>query len=274
VWEVIPGAARFSAPACAPAMVRSRARRAVPARLAAGIAFVAIVAALAWSVLRQPSYTTAVGQQQIFTLEDGTRVSLNTNSKLRVAYRAHERRLVLERGEGLFEVAKEADRPFIVESGEQQVTALGTTFIMRKDLHALAVTLIEGKVAVARQRSSADRADAALTAVILAPGQRVIVRDDAKPALDTPALQTVTAWRRGEVIFDDASLRDAAAEINRYGTVRVVLATPALAQLRVSGVFGTRDPQEFARAMAQLHKLSVRRESGEIVLAERAALSR
>jgi transmembrane sensor len=131
------------------------------------------------------------------------------------------------------------------------------------------VTLIEGKVEIIRQAQPAQkisRETSLQKAVTLSPGERVTVRVDTGLALDHPKVEALTAWQRGEVMFDNASLLDATAEINRYGNQQVILAEPGLAELRVSGVFETRDPEEFAHAMAQLHHLNVRREGREILL--------
>jgi len=72
-------------------------------------------------------------------------------------------------------------------------------------------------------------------------------------------MDQLLAWTRGEVVFDDLSLAEAVAEVNRYSAVPIVLAGPsALAALRVSGQFRTGDAAGFARAVAELHGLVVR----------------
>jgi transmembrane sensor len=245
VWELIPGAARLATVTRPIVAAPFRVNRRVSVSLAACAAAAAVTAIF---LLQTPTYKTRVGQQRTITLDDGTRVSLNTHSRIVVAYDAEERRVRLERGEGLFEVAKDAHRPFVVQSGDEEVRALGTTFLVRKEAATLAVTLLEGRVALTSKRTRPR---------LLAPGERVTVRADAVAALDRPRVESLTAWRRGEVMFDDASLYEAISEMNRYGDIQLVVEDPALAQLRVSGVFAAQDPQEFAYAMARLYRLNV-----------------
>jgi transmembrane sensor len=79
----------------------------------------------------------------------------------------------------------------------------------------------------------------------------------------------VTAWRRGEAVFDDVTLAEAASELGRYGGPRVVVRDPAVSALRVSGAFSTGDAREFAAAVAELHGLRVEDRGSELVLDRR-----
>jgi len=110
---------------------------------AACIALLMVVVGFAWLKLRDPIYRTAIGEQQTVTLNDGTRITLNTDTQLVVSYRQTERHIRLDHGEAMFEVAKQPQRPFIVQVGDQQVRALGITFIVRRDADRDAVVLIE-----------------------------------------------------------------------------------------------------------------------------------
>ena len=101
-----------------------------------------------WRAWADPTYTTGIGEQRIVRLDDGTRLSLNSGTRVRIAYDDSERRVELESGEAYFEVAHNPARPFIVTAGNHQVTALGTVFVVRYEAAQTAVTLLEGKVAV------------------------------------------------------------------------------------------------------------------------------
>jgi transmembrane sensor len=258
IWDMIPGAAAGLA---APQPARDRSRHRTLAAALATLLLLLIGGAVGIA-LRAPVHETPVGGQQVVLLDDGTRVSLNTDSRIAVLFADGERRVRLERGEALFEVAHDAARPFIVEAGDQRVRALGTVFLVRRDGEARTeVTLLEGRVDVsgAQERRIA----------ILSPGQRVTVAATAGARLDRPAIDTVVAWRRGEVVFEDTALADAVAELNRYSRTHLVLADLALAPLRISGVFSTGNPGEVAEAVAMLHHLDVRREGDEIRLTRR-----
>jgi len=254
IWDLLPGVQVAPEP-------RMRSRRLVFA-LAASLLLLLSIGGAYILMNRPPVHETAVGEQQLVMLDDGTRVSLNTNSRITILYSQGERRVRLDRGEAMFQVTHDAARPFIVQSGDEQVRALGTTFLVRRDGDTrIAVTLIEGRVEVSRPSLARTPRIAVLT-----PGQRVTVTTNAGAALDRPSIEAVTAWRRGEVVFEDTNLLEAAEELNRYNSEHLVIADPSLASLRISGVFSTGDLEEVARAIAVLHHLHARREGGEIRL--------
>jgi transmembrane sensor len=135
--------------------------------------------------------------------------------------------------------------------------------VVRKDGEDVRVTLLRGRVEVTR-----DGATPRLLAV-LRPGDRLSAGPNDTPRLDRPTLDTVTAWRRGELLFNETPLSDAAAEVNRYDRVQVVIEDPRLRALPVSGVFNTDDATEFAAAIAQLHGLKVHRQAETLLLTSR-----
>jgi transmembrane sensor len=204
--------------------------------------------------------STRHGEQRATTLGDGSRVALNTDSHVTVRFAREERRIVLSQGEAMFDVAHDAARPFIVNVGKEQIRALGTAFLVRKDGPEVRVTLLRGRVEVRRTVG-----EPGLMA-ILQPGDRLSVGANDLPTLDRPALETVTAWQRGEILFSDTPLSDAVAEVNRYGRLQVVVADPRLAKLPISGVFATDDTSEFVAAVAQLHGLRVRRQADRLLI--------
>jgi transmembrane sensor len=265
-WEIIPGAARLGEALAATdrmAPARRRGSRRLAMAIAASVVLAVVVGGTGAWLARDPVYTTRVGEQQVFTLSDGSRVALNTGSHLVVDFTKAERRVRLERGEAMFEVTKNPDRPFIVQAGEERVRVLGTTFTVRNDGRKVAVVLVEGRVEVTRETPRQSRP---APVAVLAPGERLTVRADAGAAIDRPRVEAVTAWRRGEVMFDATPLLDAAAELNRYGGTQVQVGDPTLASLRLSGVFQTHDPTEFARVAAELYDLHADREGDRIVL--------
>lgn len=220
-----------------------------------------------------PSYATRIGEQRLVRLEDGSRITLNSNTLIRVDCCDIERRVRLERGEAYFEVARDAARPFIVVAGDHQVTALGTAFVVRHDGTRTAVTLVEGKVAVSarspEETTTATKSHDSPRESVLLPGQRLTFSGGAAPRLDEPRLEAVTAWRRGEVMLDRTTLADAVAEMNRYDERMLVIDDPGVAALRISGIYHAGDSEEFAETVARLYGLYVVRQRGRIHLAQR-----
>jgi transmembrane sensor len=223
---------------------------------AAGLILVAILSTF---LFRSNRVVTSVGEQRMLTLSDGTRVYLNTATRVVVRYDSSTRRVELEAGEALFDVARATDRPFIVTSGDEQVTALGTSFVVRRDDRRVAITLVDGKVSVSPPSSS--------NPVTLAPGQRLTFTADGPAQMDTPSLDKVVAWRRGQLVLDDTQLANAVAEMNRYSPVPLVIERPQDAQLLVSGLFQVGDSLSFAHAVAEMHGLRVVETGTVIVLA-------
>jgi len=101
---------------------------------------------------------------------------------------------------------------------------------------------------------------------LLTPGQRLRFTRNTADTVDSPNLQKVTAWQRGQLIFDDSTLQEAVAEFNRYASKTIELGDADLAKLRVGGVFRIGDPTSFARAIAATNQLSMSDDGKTIVL--------
>ena len=179
-------------------------------------------------------YRTGVGEQTSVALSDGSVVHLNTNTALSVNYTSGLRQIELLSGEAQFMVAKDTTRPFVVHAAEGQTRAIGTEFVVHDQGEGATVTLLEGLVEVSVDKPQPGKA----ARVQLQPGQQVSY--DTTDGLAQPQsvnLRLATAWQRGLLIFEGASLRAVVEEINRYRTGYVVLANDEIADQRVSGVF-------------------------------------
>lgn len=229
----------------------------------------------------QGAFKTDIGEQRAVMLDDGSRMVLNTDTQVRVDFDERLRTVNLRSGEALFEVAKDASRPFVVRISGSEVVAVGTAFSVRyAPLTApvpqeLTVTLFEGQVNVRRAAQADADAVAPGKAVALQPGQRLRLGQGAGTggaalsSLDRPNVEQATAWQRNEAVFDATALRDAVAEMNRYSRTKIVLVDGlGDSSLRVSGLYRTGDNTGFAQAVAHLHGLKVRAEAGRLELAK------
>ena len=211
-------------------------------------------------------YETAIGERSTVTLSDGSVVTLNTNSHIDIDFSAAERFIVLARGQAYFEVAKDMDRPFVVEAGDKRVVALGTAFDVRLDDGDVQVTLVEGRVAVddltggglpAAVPAGQVTADGSIQ---LHPGERLIAKADSIPEVQTTNAEEETSWRKGQLIFRDRLLADVVAEMNRYSTQQITLAEdPRLHSMEVSGVFNTGRASSFVAALEVMHSVKAER---------------
>lgn len=267
IWETMPAMDNGAVPGETKWHAPSSARR--WAMAAAFIGVCAIGSFAAYALLRDPSYATGVGEQRIVNLDDGTRVSLNSGTRIVIVFGDAERRIELEEGEAFFEVAQNARLPFVVMAAGNRVTAVGTSFAVRCESGRTAVTLVEGRVTVLPATASG-KAPGAAAMRTLEPGQRWLLSSrEGAERVDTPRIEAVTAWRRGEIIFDETLLSDAVAEINRYYKAPLVIDDAHVAQLPVSGIYRTGDSPGFARIVAQMYGLAVAEENGRIHLKAR-----
>jgi transmembrane sensor len=241
----------------------------------AALALVVVIVFTAYQ--RLGVVATGIGEQRLLTLEDGTRIFLNTGTRVAVHYDDEQRRIELASGEALFYVAKNQNRPFVVMVEDRQVRALGTSFVVRKDEGRLSVALMEGSVAINPSQSlrnsspdsQAPAASSQRTTFTLTPGERLTFVPGAAPVKDMPALDNLTAWRRGQVVLDDTPLPIAVAEMNRYSKVKLAVSSSALAKVHVSGLFQAGDSSAFAAAVASTSGLRVVERDGAIVLTDR-----
>ena len=207
-------------------------------------------------------YASAVGEQRVVTLDDGSVVTLNTASEIRVYYSERRRRVDLVKGQAAFDVASDPARPFQTYTDEGMIFVLGTVYDVRLREGETVFTLVEGSALVGdreaaegwrRWRARVDDGHMPRDVVMLAPGEQV--RALQAETLSGVTLSEVTAanvdhamlWKQGLVVFNDVSLAAALEEMNRYSRTRLTLADDAgLRALSISGRFDAGDPQAFA----------------------------
>ncbi|RDZ29604.1 FecR family protein [Lysobacter silvisoli] len=210
-------------------------------------------------------HQTGVGQRSEVTLDDGSVITLNTDSRIAVHYSAGTRAITLERGQALFKVAKDRSRPFIVTADGRQVTALGTEFEVHMSERLFEVTLLEGRVTVTRERTRPTSIAAAATAE-LHPGQQFVALAATAPQVRAADVKREVSWRHGQVVFENESLADAVAEINRYSRQRIVLGDADLAALKISGAFNTGDTETFIDAVTAYFPIQRASHQGDAIV--------
>ena len=244
-------------------------------RMAASFAGAAVLGAVTWPLVDGVEvYRTPLGERREVTLADGSRLALDSDSRVRVHYTDAARNLTLEKGQARFDVAHNPARPFSVTAADRRVVATGTAFNVELLGKRVAVTLIEGSVVVVRVRNTQPLAPApkSAAAVSLKAGEQLVATGGDRAEQVAPAkLDDTVAWQHGKVVLDNMSLIDAVARVNRYAERKVVVADPAAAAMTVSGVFQAGDPETFARAMSQYLDLQVEFGDREIVLSRHAS---
>ncbi len=226
-----------------------------------------IVCLVVFSSLEAPPYfadhSTTTGQQSVIHLEDGTVGYLNTDTAIDVSFGTAGRRIALLKGEALFDVAKDPDRPFEVTARNGRSVAMGTVYAVRTDFPrsgATAVTVEEGIVSV---RTGYDED----TSSIVRAGQQVSYSDDGTIApVANVDVADALAWKRGLIFFDNLSLQDALAEVDRYTPGRIVLLAENLASKRVTATLSIKTLNDGLEALASTQNLTVYKVSPYLTL--------
>lgn len=206
---------------------------------------------LTWSLMQPPAYATAVGEQRVVRLADGSRVTLDTASRVTVRLTDARREVVLVQGQARFEVEGDPSRPFVVRAGETEVTALGTRFDVRRFGAGARIVLVEGRVAVSDRTEPKSRWS-------LTPGQTILTATS-RPKVEPADVPAATSWSSGRLTFDNTPLGLAVAEMNRYAAKPIELDDARISTVRVSGVFNAGDIDGFAAALQDLYPLHAER---------------
>jgi transmembrane sensor len=216
-------------------------RLAVAAALAVAFS-IAITAWMTHTAAATQTYTTAIGEFHRIPLSDGSSISLNTNTKVRVAYAASQRRIELLQGEAQFDVARDPRRPFVVNAGDTVVRAVGTAFVVRlRNETNVDVLVSEGRVTVNPPVQT-----------LVAAGQMALIRGRTIVTRDLDDISRRTAWTQGMLIFSGETLAEAVAEFNRYNRRQLVIDDPTIARRTIGGQFKATNPDGFASALEKI----------------------
>ena len=208
---------------------------------------VAVNEAASLTAVGRADYVTGAGQRSIVDLPDGTRVTLDADSAVDVAFAGGRRDVRLLKGHAFFDVAHDRARPFAVQAVGRVVTALGTQFDVRLTSGALRVVLAEGSVLV-----SSPSEGRSAPPIRLLPGQAFSAQPGGVGKVSPANVDEALAWKQGVVEFRDQPLSEAVGLLNRYTRAQIVIKDPKVATLRITGVFKTGDIKRFGRSVSQV----------------------
>jgi transmembrane sensor len=256
---------------------RAPAFRAPLRWLATGVAaIVLLIAGIGvWEwVTSQSVYSTRVGERRVAVLGDGSKVSLDAATTVRVRYTADRRYLELVQGRAKFEVAKDPLRPFSVTAANKVIVATGTEFSVERLQRTVRVVLYEGHVAVLQHDSRRQApqplrlagrrtvpADQGLT-----PGRELVVPDSSDEASVAPIDPArALSWEAGQLVFVNEPLSSAIERVNRYSNEKLGIADASAGQVRVTGVFTAGDIQAFTEGVMAVLPVRVIQHEGRRV---------
>jgi transmembrane sensor len=168
-------------------------------------------------------FETGIGEQRRVVLEDGSSIHLNTATVAQVRYSRARRAVEMSTGEAYFDVARDTDRPFLVDTAQGRIEVVGTAFAVYASNSATRLTVAEGKV-----RFTANSGEQTM----LMPGQRVRITHQ---GIERSRVERrdIGTWMAGQLEYDDVTLSDLIGDLNRYFPTRMVLSDPTLGERHV-----------------------------------------
>lgn len=238
-----------------PASHRTTRRGTQRLRFFAFAATVLVALGLGAYFMESPSgdlYKTSIGGIASIPLRDGSNITLNTATEVRVELTAQQRHIQLDDGEAFFEVAHDPTRPFVVQVGNKRVIAVGTKFSVRRNGGNVRVIVTEGKVRIENMTAIAEIPRGSGAAEVFVTPGGIATAGDGGIVVQERGLAEVEedlSWRLGYLTFRDTSLADAVAEFNRYNVHKITIDDPSIAAIRISGTFRALNYDAFVRVL-------------------------
>ncbi len=235
---------------------RSTPRTAMRFALSMAAALLLSVGVVWFMQMRPQEYETPFGEQRSVMLEDGSRVTLNTASKIQVRMYKHHRIVELLAGEALFDVAHDATRPFDVRAADSVLRAVGTRFDVDMRPSRTTVTVVEGRVALLPEGRHA-APDAKLP--ILGVADRLVIHSSGAAVMQHGTnVAAAIAWTQRQLVFEHRPLGEIAEELNRYNRARIEIDDAQLRQQEITGTFQSNDTASFLDFLANIPGVVIR----------------
>jgi len=228
---------------------KAHRRRARSAKAASALGAAVAALWLANPTLEATRLTTDIGQRQEWSLKDGTRIQLNTNSVAVLENRLRSRTLRLDQGETMVTVAH-GWRSFTVAAGDSEILDIGTVFNVRRNRADVGVAVLQGAVEVRPRRGS--------EAIPLGTGQALAIRQG-QPDRPVGLAAEATAWADGKLVLDGTPLRTVIEEVQRYRRAPVHLRDEEAGTLRLSGEYRIADIESLLDALPAMLPVRVSR---------------
>jgi transmembrane sensor len=265
--------------------------------LAAAVMIAAVALVMLAPHWRGQVIETARAERREVALADGSVVQVDPETRLRIKYEERGRYVFLERGRALFHVAKNKERPFLVQAHDTEVRAVGTAFAVEQQSSAVLVTVAEGKVAVMPSVAQGASASASSRShstspevtsgrgtekappspatrlgetgsaaapngfpqeIFLSANQQVTVtRSGSAEAVKEIDSGRALAWAEGRLVFEYTTIGDAIRQFNRYNSIQLVVRDSELADRSISGVFNAADPESFVAFIQSVTSVKV-----------------
>lgn len=215
------------------------------------------------------TFRSTIGEIRVVSLSDGSKITLNTNSVIRVRYSRKERLIDLERGEAYFEDVEDPSRPFIVSAAGRHIVAVGTKFDVYRHAMETRVVVTNGQVNVESSGGgnlTGGAAELPAGSVAQVSLGTVLVKH-----ISLGEAQDYVAWRTGYLRFHGTALATAVQELNRYNTTQLVISDPAIANLKIAGNVRATNVAAFVQALEEGFPVRVSKQGQRIVLSAKVS---
>ncbi len=226
-------------------------------------------------IVEAADHATAIAEIREVTLEDGSRLTLGPATRIETEFTAERRHVVLLEGEAFFDVVSDPTRPFFVTSQDTLVRVVGTQFDVKRSADIVHVAVLEGVVEVLKPSDIAQVVESGDTSSaprqVLSAGERVsAARRVALPETRQIEQFEPGGWREGRLAYEDASLAEIVADMNRYVETPIRIATSDVGDLRSTLAFRADEMDTVLEVISTIHPVRVERaNNGEVVLRRR-----
>lgn len=253
---------------------RIRHRRWLPLATAASLLLAALAGAGYYAGhswfhhIDEETFTSQVDEDRNIVLDDGSKVALGGASSIKTRFSKERREVFLNAGEAFFQVAHNANRPFIVSAGTVSVRAVGTAFDVRRDGQSITISMAEGRVRIADGTAAASDAGAAVEATA---GQQVSY-DPSVSGFTFTSIdpEKAAAWRNRQLDFVDTPLETVAANINRYSRRPLEITDAELKNLNFTGTVDLDQLDSWVNALPYVMPVKVTATAERITLSPAA----
>lgn len=206
-----------------------------------------------------PDIETEIAEIRSIYLEDGTQVTLGARSRLESRFTEQLRVVKLSEGEAYFDVASDNARPFYVEAGDRLIRVVGTQFAVRQGADDIKVSVVEGVVEVLKGADpyAAEKNRPKTTKDVLRAGDEVIATiGSVQREFNVVEPESAATWRRGWLVYEDASLAEIISDTNRYSKRQIVVGSPGIGDLRVTAAFGVEKIDQFIAGLEASYSIA------------------
>ena len=210
--------------------------------------------------------TAENGQPKTELLEDGSKLTINAKTQLEVTYYRDKRLVKLMSGEAIFEVAKNADKPFIVESDHTKVTVLGTRFAVNKLGKLIRVSVDHGRVKVESTHTDGNTLQ---QEVILTNGEVAETQANSSPQKVNRPASDAFSFERGLITFTNANMQEISDTLSRYRQQPVHTKDGQQLNAKITAVIKVRNVEKFLSKLPDMAPVKVEQRESDLLISEK-----